>query len=222
MKFEFLNNDVCALNQFPAFYYTEGNNLAKIRVMFIGNSITIHEQKPEIGWNKTCGMAASDLEHDYVHIVNKFLIKKYDSSCICVCNGGGWELDYINNTKANSIISLAEEFQPDIVILRIGENFNKDYLKERLDPFIAFDYLLKEIKKITNQVIVTSLFWKNDYLDNKILQACKVNNAIYVDLLDLSDDKSNEAIGQFENQSVSFHPNDKGMKEIANRIIKVL
>ena len=42
---------------------------AGTRVLFIGNSITRHRPKPEIGWHRNCGMAASCLEKDYVHQV---------------------------------------------------------------------------------------------------------------------------------------------------------
>ena len=41
------------------------------RVLFIGNSITKHEPKPEIGWYGCWGMAASAEERDYVHILMK-------------------------------------------------------------------------------------------------------------------------------------------------------
>ncbi len=39
------------------------------RVLFLGNSITRHGVLEKIGWNLDCGMAASALEKDYVHLV---------------------------------------------------------------------------------------------------------------------------------------------------------
>ena len=39
-----------------------------IRVLFIGNSITLHGKAPELGWHGDWGMAASAKENDYVQI----------------------------------------------------------------------------------------------------------------------------------------------------------
>ena len=37
-----------------------------LKVAVLGNSITRHAKKEEIGWFRTCGMAASDEAHDYL------------------------------------------------------------------------------------------------------------------------------------------------------------
>lgn len=221
MDFKYLKKVFDDNDEISSFYYLEGDKNADVRIMFIGNSITIHELKPEIGWNKQCGMAASDINHDYVHIVYKYLLNKYKSVSICVCNAKEWELDYPNKSKADLIISLIEKYQPHILVLRIGENFKRDYLNQS-NPYNAFDYIIKNAKKVANKVIVTSLFWEWDNLDATIKKVSYDNNVKYVYLTDLSKDKTNEAIGQFENRDVSLHPNDKGMKEIANRILGAL
>ena len=48
-------------------------NNGKIKITFLGNSITRHMPKPEIGWVHDWGMAASCLENDYAHIMIKAL-----------------------------------------------------------------------------------------------------------------------------------------------------
>ena len=96
MDFKYLKKGFDDNDKVSSFYYLEGDKNADVRIMFIGNSLTIHELKPEIGWNKQCGMAASDINHDYVHIVYKNLLNKYKSVSICVCNAKEWELDYPN------------------------------------------------------------------------------------------------------------------------------
>lgn len=222
MELEFIKNTIDPNNQMSTFFYKEGDDNASLKVMFIGNSITIHELKPNIGWNKTCGMAATDLEHDYVHVVYKHLLEKHKSVSICVCNGGYWETDYKNHLKAATIIDLAKEYKPDIIVLRIGENFNKEYLKEEGTAFEAFDYLIKNLKNCSKRLITTSLFWAYEPLDKEILKAAEHNKIEYINIVDLSKDKTNEAIGEFKNQSICLHPNNKGMKEIALRIIGVL
>ena len=52
-------------------------NNGKIKITFLGNSITRHMPKPEIGWVHDWGMAASCLENDYAHIMIKALEEKY-------------------------------------------------------------------------------------------------------------------------------------------------
>ena len=61
MKIE--QNNVPASNQVQERNYIGiVDNKAKINVLFIGNSITRHEPKPEIGWEHDWGMAASKRE----------------------------------------------------------------------------------------------------------------------------------------------------------------
>ena len=39
------------------------------RILFVGNSITLHDARESLGWPNFCGMAASTPEKDYVHII---------------------------------------------------------------------------------------------------------------------------------------------------------
>ena len=50
-------------------------NTGGVKVVFIGNSITLHGKLPEIGWYNEWGMAASAAEKDYVHLVTAAIEK---------------------------------------------------------------------------------------------------------------------------------------------------
>ncbi len=44
------------------------------RVLFVGNSITLHGPRPQIGWTNNWGMAASARDKDYVHLLQKRIV----------------------------------------------------------------------------------------------------------------------------------------------------
>ena len=208
-------------NLFPKYYEGVFPKEAKLKVMFIGNSITIHEIRPELGWNRLCGMAASSLENDYVHHVIRYLQQKEDKLSVYVYSGKLWELDYYKFENLDYVLKEIEQYQPDIIIIRIGENTYPNLQKYRYDLFPTFNRLVEFSKQTAKYVFVTSLFWKNDVIDDVISKAVKENDAFYIDIRDLNIPE-NKAIGLFENVDVASHPGDLGMQRIAERIIDSL
>ena len=73
--------------------------------------------------------------------------------------------------------------------------------------------------KNTKKLLVTDDFWSWETIDNPIHEVCKRNNYQLIKLGDLGADSTNKALGEFEHPGVEIHPNDKGMREIANRIL---
>ncbi|MCQ2742110.1 MAG: SGNH/GDSL hydrolase family protein [Bacilli bacterium] len=224
INFEFLKNDIDPETQVKFPYYFDGveESEADFKVMFIGNSITYHEKKPDIGWLKDCGMAATDIESDYVHLVLKHIQKSHPRTRACVFNGGTWECDNFSEKKFASIKETVEQFKPNLVIVRIGENFSKENLKNGLDPEPSFEMLFNECKDHADKVLVTSLFWHHDILDDAIVRASKRVGVQYIDINDLGEVDENKALGQYEHAGICGHPGNLGMKRIAERIIEKL
>ena len=217
-------NDVPAERQTQKDYYCEiVDNGGKLNVLFVGNSITFHGEKHDIGWFNNWGMAASAKENDYVHVTVKLLEEKFGKINYCVANCGKWEINYfdehiIDNWQA------PRDFGADVVIIRLGENsvhakdkFSEVPYAERYAEMVKFFAV-----KPTAKIITTGMFWRHDYLSKEIEKAAKENGFIYVPLEDLGDKEENMAIGQFEHKGVAMHPNDLGMRRIAERIFNAV
>ena len=186
------------------------------RVLFIGNSITLHDIRPSIGWHLFCGMAASCPENDYVHITKKNILEKDSDAAFCICQSSGWERSYMNECH-NEPYEAARNFNADIIIMRIIENckiteFQPEVFTKAYEGFI--DYLNKSGKA---KVILTTGFWPHPGDENIKRIGEKLGYPV-VYLGDLGKDDSMMAKGLFEHEGVAVHPGDLGMKTIADRI----
>ena len=213
-----LKNNVEAENQTKEkFKLYEVENSVK-RVLFLGNSITLHENAPHIGWNRNCGMAASCEENDYVHIILRYLREKYGEVSYCIVNVGAWEKNYWEKEQIEQWKS-AKDFHADIVIFRLGENIRKDCFEEY--PLIGY---LREFVQyfITNatKVVITDTFWEHGYICDNLKLVAEEISADFALISDLGDEDENKAKGLFEHAGVAGHPGDLGMARIAERIIQ--
>ena len=186
------------------------------RILFIGNSITLHDIRPSIGWHLECGMAASSRENDYVHIIKKRVREKDANAAFCICQASGWERSYKTESPC-APYEAARNFDADIIIMRVVENCSlSEYVPE------AFEKAYKEFAEFLNKsgkarIIFTTGFWMHPG-DELIKKVADEFSSACVYLGDLGQDDSMKAIGLFEHSGVAAHPGDKGMKFIADRI----
>lgn len=219
-----LKNSVSAKKQLAANqYFYKVDNGADINVLFVGNSITLHGVKPEIGWYRNWGMAASAEENDYVHKTVAGLKERFGNINYAVTQLSQWEVKYDETADImDALYKDARDFKADIVIVRIGENMSSEKLEKiNCKPYFIdmINYLRKDDEV---RVIVTDSFWKRDILDKTIHEVCAENGFTLCEIGDLEDDKSNMAIGLFEHEGVAVHPGDKGMALIAERLLKCI
>ncbi len=217
---DIINNTVSAENQVNDFVKMVCPFDSGLKVLFLGNSITRHAVKPELGWTRDCGMAASNPEMDYVHLVAKFLTEKHGKLNYCVTNVGRFELRYKTVWNCDEY-TIAKQFEPDVVIIRLGENvnvkeFDGDIFREKFVEFI--DYF----KAKNSKVVITDLFWDYPPLGEIIKSVCDEYGYTFVTIADLGYKDENKAITEYEHKGVGLHPNDLGMKRIADRIIEKL
>lgn len=189
------------------------------RILFVGNSITRHGVLPSIGWNNDWGMAASDIEKDYVHIVMSEIRKSFDDTMFCICQVANWERQYKNGEDTFSQYEDARKFNADIIIMRCVENcpqeeFDHEVFTKQYGKLI--DYLNASGKA---EVILTTGFWENTG-DADIEHIAKERGYKLIYLGDLGEDDRMKAIGLFEHSGVANHPGDEGMQKIADRILE--
>jgi lysophospholipase L1-like esterase len=192
------------------------------KVLFLGNSITLHGPAPKIGWNGNWGMAASTQEKDYVHLLLEQIAKSAGGKpAVMVKNIADFERKLMDfDLKEGLKQELA--FEADLIIVAIGENAaalktDEDKAKYRE----AFSKLLAELKKHGRPtLVVRSSFWAEPAKDQIMKQACEEAGGVFVDNSKLGSDESNFARSErkIEHAGVAGHPGDKGMQSIADAL----
>ena len=205
-------------NEFVTFEKLENEGL---RVLFLGNSITRHGIKEEIGWYSNCGMAASAKEKDYVHILMKKTEEKTSDPAFCICQAAAWERDYRNGAPTYPLFQSARDFSADVIVMRLIENcstkeFDGETFKKELWNFLSF---LNPTGKA--KIVLTTGFWKHPG-DRYIRELSKEKGLPLTELGDLGADVNMKAIGLFAHDGVANHPGDLGMETIAKRIFEIL
>ena len=219
---EIKKNTVKAENQLKETEYVTFEKLENQgpRVLFLGNSITRHGIKEEIGWLGNYGMAASAKEKDYVHILMKKVEEKAPNAAYCICQAARWENNYKNGAPTYEFFQSAREFSADIIVMRIIENcptkeFEGEIFKNELWNFLSF---LNPSGKA--KIVLTTGFWKHPG-DRFIRELAEEKGLPLAELGDLGSDPAMKAIGLFEHSGVANHPGDLGMETIANRIFEI-
>ena len=195
------------------------------RILFLGNSITLHGPAPAIGWLGNWGMAASTKDKDYVHLVLKAVSKaagKEPQSL--VANLAQFERQFATY-DVDSGLQNALAFKADLVVVAIGENVPA--LKSEQDKAAFQASLTKLLKKLKENgdpvIVVRSCFWPERTKDSILKQACGEVGGIFVDA-GLGRDEANFARSEreFSHSGVAAHPGDKGMQAIAGAILQAL
>ena len=161
-------------------------------VSVVGNSTTVRAPAPDIKWFHNWGMAASSCNKDFVHRLNGDVIE-YGSFV-------GWE-----ENPDTFDWNILQDYKADYVVIKLGENATK--------PVLFAKYFQKLIDYFYDQgckVLVVTQYGKNEYT---LANAPVIAGAIHCQIVDinyLNDDPT--MVGLYG------HPNDKGMKFIADKI----
>ncbi len=212
------------ISMFPVTAEPEVKPSAVRRILFLGNSITLHGPNADIGWNGNWGMAASAEDKDYVHLVTKAMGEHTGAAPeIRVRNIADFERNYATYDVDAELKELFA-FDPDLVVLAIGENvpaLESDAAKAKFKAGVM-NILRCAHAKRHPLVVVRSSFWADAAKDQILKQACQEADAIWIDAGLLGREAANVARSErsFTHDGVASHPGDKGMKAIADAIIQ--
>lgn len=218
--------DGSAISMFPVAAEPEIKPADIRRILFLGNSITLHGPKPDIGWDGNWGMAARSEDKDYVHLVTAALAQHTGAQPeIMVKNIAGFERNYATYDVDREMKDFFA-FDPDLVVLAIGENVPALSSEEAKTQFQAAvtGILRCALAKRQPLVVVRSGFWPNAAKDEVLRQACQEAGGIFVDAGPIGRDPANAARSErsFSHDGVAAHPGDRGMKAIAEVLVEAV
>ena len=196
------------------------------KLLFLGNSITWHPPAADIGWSGNWGMAASCEENDYVHRVAAGYAAAYGvaptlrvRSIVAGFEGNG---AYANWTAANdSDYQQDLAFQPDVVVIAIGENLGSYDATVFREKFLAYCQGFASLSPKPT-MLIRAPFWDNSAVAAIEQAVAEEVGAKFIHVGDIGADVSNQAQGLFSHSGVASHPGDKGMKAIAECMLAAL
>lgn len=214
------------ISMFPMTAEPEVRSSAIRRILFLGNSITLHGPKADIGWAGNWGMAASSEDKDYVHLVAQALVQHTGSTPhIMVKNIADFERNYATyDVEAQMADFFA--FDPDLLVLAIGENVPQLESRDAKAQFRSgvMKILKCALAKRHPLVVVRSPFWADPAKDEVLSQVCQEAGVIFVNAGSIGAEASNSARSErsFSHNGVASHPGDRGMKAIADIVVQAV
>ncbi|WP_420147475.1 SGNH/GDSL hydrolase family protein, partial [Spirosoma sp.] len=189
------------------------------RMLIIGNSIMSHGPAPELGWYNHNGMAASAPEKDFVHLLTGYFQQIYPAMTMRLQAGTGLEQKFgTPNYSVDEFNRAMQEFKPDLIIVRLGENvddgqvLNRNFelhFRQLLDRLVSYDQSVR--------IICTTSVWYKPNFDAVVRKVTPERGCTLVDLGSMVGQAQCFA-SQYANPGVAAHPNDTGMRYIADMI----
>lgn len=204
---------------------------AEHHVLFLGNSITHHAPASTIPgadpfWEGDWGMCASHKDSDYVRRIEARLHEYNSQTTVEEMNIAHFERNF--NCDLDSLIGSICQGK-DLIVLKIGEN-----VIDVDGYYAAFNRLTEYCLQFTDNVMVAGAYWKLPKIEEAMVRVARDKNLNYVPLFwifDLYKDEVMFHVGDtiyntkgkpypIKTDFIITHPNDKGMRMIAEEIIK--
>lgn len=197
-----------------------------LNVLCLGNSITKHSVREEVEWYSDWGMAASRPENDYCHVLEKMLQQRNKASKVMPLNIAYWE----RNLSCNIDSLIGDKCTgKNLIIIRLGEN---------VSDITSFPQALSELvdycENFTSQIIITGNFWRSAEKEKALFVEARKRGYPFVPLFWIAEnhdvyphvgDTLISTEGKpytIDHDFIITHPNDKGMRMIAEQIVKTI
>lgn len=215
------DNTVPAENQVSANKHICGIGIGNPRILFLGNSVTLHAPLHAIGWNHNWGMAASDISRDYVHVCMRRIQEKYPAASWRIGQLADWERNFWKDEEVLKDFSDLRNWRPDFVFCTIlGANTPAEAIANH-DFGAHYQKMLRFFDPESHaRLVITTMFWRSPEKDAIIRRVAGETGAVLVEMGDLGDTDAMMAVGLFEHNGVAHHPGDKGMEVIAGRLLE--
>lgn len=217
---KYQENEISSVNQNAKDEFIYKQDGSKIRILFVGNSITLHGRLPEKGWDLDCGMAASAPEKDYVHLVVAKIKEKYDPNVTFgILQVANYERRFAEVTPDELYHERkANELCADIVIMFFGANVPKTY-DENGNGVKSFGQAYEDLRNYldlgeSNTIYHSMGFYVRPVLDEEKRAVAEKYGEVYIDISDIRE--RDDTHGRFN------HPGDVGMAAIADRFFEVI
>jgi hypothetical protein len=210
---------ICLLGQIAGAVDIRLGNMEANKVLFLGNSITYHASKPDIGWTGNWGMDASSQATDYAHLVAGAIAARNGGNqpamqAVNVVGYGGFEQNYGPSYEVQTELGTLLAWHPDILVAEIGDNVTASLTTPEAQTAFADSYeeVLTAFKDVgAPEVFVVSTFWASGVTDGILRNACDRVHGAYVDISSLYANPANRG-------GWGGHPNDAGMAAIADAV----
>lgn len=208
------------------------NSTVPNSVAYIGNSLLFEGNYGSIG------LAASDPDHDYYSLVNKWIRSKNSSAKFTDrFSSAGWESATNSSDRQaffDNTIKPVLTPETDLVIIQLIDNVNTP---EKLATFEQDgETLVKNIRKVSQnaRVLWVAGWFVDTNKINLVKQICDNTGATFVDITGYKDDKQYQSyIGAkrkgidgteitVKTQGEASHPGDLGMQKISEKIISAI
>lgn len=178
-----------------------------LSITVLGNSFAVQGPNSNVGWNHTSGMAASDADHDYAHLIAANMQMKLD-----VQNVGDIERDPVGTSFV--VIPKATDglTARTVVVVQLGDELNETYRNE----FNAAYTRLLDGTVGTESLVCISTWWADASTDSMISAACAQHGGHYVYIGDIYPQRTDVTTG--ESTAIASRPHDPSMAIIAQRI----
>ncbi|WP_081722267.1 SGNH/GDSL hydrolase family protein [Geminisphaera colitermitum] len=203
-----------------------------LRILFIGDSITLHGTNATIaqklGWDHEAGMAASVPGNDYVHLFAGQLQALHPDRKVEVyfhTLGGSGSVQ-----QRLAAIDQVKGVEPHLIVVQLGEHEKQaDGLEKLQVNYAQLLTAFNDQQPAAPQVIAIGPWapiltnknsryngWSGE-VENSMRTICETQKIPYISVRDLADDTT--CFGWGTSGGVQWHPNDKGHAGYATKLL---